>query len=90
MGRSARNSNQADRCRPSQEGKKTSVSEGLLRDIMEKKDLNKDGKISLDELTKAVADERWLKQHLEKGVTAMTVTDAMVSGKSGSKMCAVM
>ena len=69
-----------------QEKKRDGMLEGLMKDIMDKKDLNRDGKIQLNELQKAVADLGWMKEHLGKGVklSANAVADKAFQGASSS------
>jgi len=69
-----------------EEKKRDGMLEGLMKDIMVKKDLNRDGKIQLNELQKAVADLGWMKEHLGKGVklSANAVADKAFQGASSS------
>ena len=69
-----------------QEKKRDGMLEGLMKDIMDKKDLNRDGKIQMNELQKAVADVSWMKEHLGKGVklNANAVADKAFQGASSS------
>jgi hypothetical protein len=74
----------------SQENKQKVAVEGLMKDLMEKRDLNKDGKISFEELKKALKDTRWMEDHLQKPVQSSLVADKMIGGKNSSVACLVM
>ena len=55
-----------------------------------KKDLNKDGQISFDELKKAVKCTDWMQEHLKKPIQTQLVADKMFGGQNSSVACLVM
>ena len=69
---------------------KDALVKELMTHMMEKRDLNKDGKIDYNELLKAVNDEGALKKHLGTGMTTALAIDSMFAGKAKSSVCVVM
>jgi len=72
------------------EKKKTEMVGKMMKEMMEKRDLNKDGKIDYPELLKAVQDESMLREHLGRGATTQLIVDSMFAGKAKSSVCLVM
>ena len=59
--------------------------------FMDKFDKNKDGKVHVDELQKALSDNNWMTKYVGKGISTLEVADAAFGKQGGgSRACLVM
>ena len=69
------------------ESEKPQKIDALVTGLM-KKDTDRDGQISFEELKRALTDEGWMEKHLGKGASIKSVADTAFANKSS--LCLVM